>query len=63
VVDVVPHGCWKTSTFIGALRGNGLAAPGRFDGPINGDAFIAYVEQEIEAAGASLMFFPLTVPI
>jgi transposase len=49
VVDVVPHGRWKTSTFIGALRGDGLIAPGLFDGPINGDAFIAYVEQVLVA--------------
>jgi transposase len=45
VVDAVPHGHWKTSTFIGALRCDGLTAPGLFDGAINGDAFLAYVEQ------------------
>jgi transposase len=44
-VDVVRHGHWKTSTFIGALRCDGLTAPGPFDGPINGDTFITYVEQ------------------
>jgi putative transposase len=40
-----PHGHWKTLTFIGALRADGLTAPCLFDGPINGDAFRAYVEQ------------------
>ena len=45
LVDAVPHGHWKTSTFIGALRCDGLTAPGLFDGAINGDAFLAYVEQ------------------
>ena len=45
VVDAVPYGHWKTSTFIGALRCDGLTAPGVFDGAINGDAFLAYVEQ------------------
>jgi transposase len=45
VVDAVPHGHWKTSTFIGALRCDGLTAPALFDGAINGDAFLAYVEQ------------------
>jgi hypothetical protein len=30
VVDAVPHGHWKTSTFIGALRCDGLTAPGLF---------------------------------
>jgi transposase len=41
----VPWGHWKTSTFIGALRCDGLTAPSVFDGAINGDAFLAYVEQ------------------
>jgi hypothetical protein len=45
VVDAVPHGHWKTSTFIGALRCDGLTAPGVFSGPINGELFLAYVEQ------------------
>jgi transposase len=41
----VPWGHWKTSTFIGALRCDGLTAPSVFDGAINADAFKAYVEQ------------------
>jgi transposase len=41
----VPHGHWKTSTFIGALRQDGLVAPGVFEGAINGRSFRAYVEQ------------------
>ena len=45
LVDAVPHGHWKTSTFIGALRCNGLTAAGVFDGAINGAMFLAYVEQ------------------
>ena len=45
LVDAVPHGHWKTSTFVGALRCDGLVAPAVLDGPINGDAFLAYVEQ------------------
>jgi DDE superfamily endonuclease len=45
LVAAVPHGHWKTSTFIGALRCDGLVAPGVFDGAINGDLFLAYVEQ------------------
>ncbi|GHC13990.1 IS630 family transposase [Cerasicoccus arenae] len=39
-----PHGHWNTSTFIGALRYDGLQAPWLIDGPINGDGFIAYLE-------------------
>jgi transposase len=45
LTDITPHGHWKTSTFIGALRHDGVIAPSVFDGAINGDAFLAYVEQ------------------
>ena len=45
LIDTTPHGHWKTSTFIAGLREDGLVAPGVFDGPINGDLFLAYVEQ------------------
>lgn len=41
----VPHGHWKTITFVGALRLSGLLAPMVLDGPMNGPAFVAYVEQ------------------
>ena len=41
----VPHGHWRTSTFVGALRHDRLDAPCVFDGPINGECFRAYVEQ------------------
>jgi transposase len=41
----VPHGHWKTTTFTGALRLAGMTAPMVLDGPMNGDAFRAYVEQ------------------
>jgi len=41
----VPFGHWKTSTFLAALRWDGVAAPAVFDGPINGRSFTAYVEQ------------------
>jgi len=42
-----PHGHWRTLTFLGALRCDGLAAPCIFDGPINGECFLAYVEQQL----------------
>jgi transposase len=45
VVDAVPHGHWKTSTFIGALRCDGISATGVIDGAINGELFLAWVEQ------------------
>jgi transposase len=41
----IPHGHWKTTTFTGALRLTGMTAPMVLDGPMNGDAFRAYVEQ------------------
>jgi transposase len=40
-----PHGHWRTMTFLGALRYDGLSAPCVFDGPINGEYFTAYVKQ------------------
>ena len=43
----VPHGHWKTTTFTAALRLSGLTAPMILDGPMNGDAFLAYVEQAL----------------
>jgi transposase len=39
-----PFGRWKTMTFIAALRCDRIDAPCLFDGPINGQAFLAYVE-------------------
>jgi transposase len=44
VVDAVPHGRWKTTTFIAAMRSTGMTAPMVIDGAINGDLFCAYVE-------------------
>jgi len=41
----IPHGHWKTTTITAGLRINGLAAPMVLDGPMNGDAFLAYVQQ------------------
>src|SRR5690606_14445762 len=40
-----PHGHWRTLTFIAALRLDRIDAPCVFDGPINGESFLAYVEQ------------------
>ena len=47
VVSDVPHGHWKTTTFIGALRTSGLTAPMVIDGAMNGDIFLAYVRQQL----------------
>jgi transposase len=45
LVAAVPHGHWKTSTFIAGLRTSGLTAPLVVDGAVNGEVFLAYVEQ------------------
>lgn len=41
----VPHGHWKTTTFVAGLRTTGIAAPFVLDGPINRIAFETYVEK------------------
>jgi transposase len=41
----VPHGHWKTLTFLAGLRHDRIVAPFVLDGPINGDAFTAWVGQ------------------
>lgn len=38
-----PHGSWKTTTFIAALRKDEVTAPMVAEGPMNGDVFLAYV--------------------
>jgi transposase len=45
LVAAVPHGHWKTTTFIGALTAEGLTAPVVIDGAVNGEIFLAWVEQ------------------
>lgn len=45
LIGKVPHGHWKTMTFIAALRHDRIDAPCVLDGPINGASFLAYVEQ------------------
>ena len=39
----IPHGHWKTTTFVAGLRRSGLVAPFVIDGPINREAFETYV--------------------
>jgi transposase len=45
LVAKVPHGRWRTLTFLAALRCDRITAPCVIDGPINGISFRAYVEQ------------------
>ena len=45
LIGKAPHGRWRTLTFLAALRHDRITAPCVIDGPINGDCFMAYVEQ------------------
>jgi transposase len=45
LIGKAPHGRWRTLTFIAALRVDRIEAPCLFDGPINGESFLAYVAQ------------------
>ena len=41
----VPHGRWKTMTFLAALRHDRIDAPWFIEGPIDGVSFRTYVEK------------------
>ena len=43
----VPHGHWKTTTFVAGLRCDAIIAPLVVDGPMNGEIFRAWVEQHL----------------
>lgn len=47
LIDYVPHGHWKTQTFIAGLRHDALTAPWVLDGPMNRLAFEAYIETQL----------------
>ena len=47
LVCAAPHGHWKTTTFVAALRADGLNCPLVIDGAVNGDLFVTYVEQQL----------------
>jgi transposase len=47
LVMAVPWGHWQTTTFVAALRGDGLTAPTVIDGAMTGDLFVAYVRQQL----------------
>ena len=47
LVAHVPHGHWRTTTFIAALRVTAITAPLVVDGPMNGTVFLAYVRQHL----------------
>lgn len=45
LLDWLPYGHWKTTTFVGGLTRQGLIAPMVLDGAMNAAAFTAYIEQ------------------
>ena len=47
LVGRAPHGHWKTTTFVAGLRNGAIAAPYVMDRPMNGEIFVAWLEQEL----------------
>src|SRR5260370_6286 len=45
LVSDAPMGHWETVTFIAGLRQTGIVAPMLIKGAMNGEAFLAYIEQ------------------
>ena len=45
LAEPIPHGHWEITTSVAALRKGGLVAPMTCDGAVNGELFVAYVEQ------------------
>jgi transposase len=44
-VDHAPHRHWHTNTFIAGLRSDRVEAPWLLDGPLNGEAFLYYIQE------------------
>lgn len=49
-IAAVPHGHWKTITFVGGLTLGGMIAPMMLDGPMDGIAFVAWIKQMLAPA-------------
>lgn len=47
LIDRVPHGHWKTTTFVAGLRNDAIVAPLVLDCPMNGVIFTAWLEQSL----------------
>ncbi len=45
LIASVPHGHWHVTTFLAGLRHDAMVAPLVLDGAINGETFLAYVQQ------------------
>ena len=46
----VPHGHWKTTTFVGALTLGGMTAPWVIDGAMDGEMFLLWVQTQLVPA-------------
>jgi hypothetical protein len=46
-IGKAPFGHWKTLTFLAGLRHDRIVAPLVLDGPVDGQAFTAWVEQHL----------------
>jgi transposase len=44
-IDSAPLGDWQTTTFVAGLRHHKLTAPMVIDGPMDGELFLAWIEQ------------------
>lgn len=47
LIASIPHGHWKTLTFIAGLRHDRLTAPWVIDGAMDGDAFVQYIKTQL----------------
>jgi len=47
LVASIPHGHWKTMTFVAGLRHDGMSAPWVLDGPMDGPAFVTYIKTQL----------------
>ncbi|MBV8361990.1 MAG: transposase, partial [Deltaproteobacteria bacterium] len=45
LIGHAPHGHWQSTTFFAALHHDRIVAPVVFNGPINGESFLARVQQ------------------
>ena len=45
LIGYLPHGHWKTISFIAGLRNDGMVAPFVVDGPMNGPTFVSYIQR------------------
>jgi hypothetical protein len=56
----IPHGHWKTITFVGGLTLTGFVAPMLLDGPMDGEYFLAWVEQMLAPLACRIPSPPLS---